>query len=139
MAAVRWRAELKIGDAVILACILGAALSMIAWQILPTAGDGRLWLELSGPEAHERTPVDRIPAEAGWRRNVAGAAGGLVLAYVPEQGFHVESASCPDRLCVNSGFIRRAGQSIVCVPNEIIIRLLTDGGEGGGELDGVLR
>lgn len=39
----------------------------------------------------------------------------------------VTDADCPDKTCVHTGRIARAGQSIVCLPNGIVI---TIGGDG---------
>ena len=44
----------------------------------------------------------------------------------PHGGVRVEEADCPTQDCVHTGTITRAGQSIVCLPARIIIRL-----EGG--------
>jgi len=41
----------------------------------------------------------------------------------------VESA-CPHGICVRSGWVARAGDMIVCVPNRVIVRV-----EGEGEAD----
>ena len=48
-----------------------------------------------------------------------------------QPGVRVEHADCPTQDCVHTGIITRAGQSIVCLPARIIIRL-----EGGSEPDG---
>lgn len=38
----------------------------------------------------------------------------------------IEEADCPDRLCVNQGRISHTGESIVCLPHRVTIRI-----EGG--------
>lgn len=43
-------------------------------------------------------------------------------------------ADCPDKYCVNQRAISRKGESIVCLPNEVIVEVT--GGEDA-ELDGV--
>jgi len=37
---------------------------------------------------------------------------------------YVEEADCPDGLCVKQGKIRRAGESIICLPHKLIIRIV---------------
>ena len=49
----------------------------------------------------------------------------LHLVLSPEE-VYMEAADCPTQDCVHTGTITRAGQSIVCLPARIIIRL-----EGG--------
>ncbi len=44
----------------------------------------------------------------------------------------VTEADCPDRVCVRTGKISRAGQSIICVPAKIVIEVT--GGEPGEDL-----
>jgi hypothetical protein len=46
----------------------------------------------------------------------------------------MRNAPCNGRICVNQGWIRLPGQSIVCIPGEILIRI-----EGSAPLDGVTR
>lgn len=44
----------------------------------------------------------------------------------------VISADCPDRDCVRRGYISRSGESAVCLPGRLVIRI-----SGAGEVDGV--
>lgn len=44
----------------------------------------------------------------------------------------VISADCPDRDCVRRGYISRPGESAVCLPGRLVIRI-----SGAGEVDGV--
>jgi len=37
---------------------------------------------------------------------------------------YVESATCPDGICVNHSPIYRSGQSIVCLPNQVVITVI---------------
>lgn len=36
---------------------------------------------------------------------------------------YMESASCPDQICVKHTAIRKSGQSIVCLPNRVIVEV----------------
>lgn len=42
----------------------------------------------------------------------------------------IADATCPDRLCVHQGAVRYAGQSIVCLPNKVVVTV--ERGEDGG-------
>ena len=42
----------------------------------------------------------------------------------------VIEASCPDQICVNQGTIRYDGESIVCLPNQLIVTV--EGGKSNG-------
>ena len=39
-----------------------------------------------------------------------------------------EDANCPDRLCVSWGKINKPGETILCLPHRIIIRIIGEGG-----------
>ncbi len=41
----------------------------------------------------------------------------------------VRSASCPDKICANHNAVFRVGETIVCLPNELVIRVV---GEDSG-------
>lgn len=34
-------------------------------------------------------------------------------------------SSCPDKICISAGFLDRAGQSAVCLPNKIILKIVS--------------
>lgn len=39
----------------------------------------------------------------------------------------VAKSDCPDRVCVNTGRISRAGEAIICVPNRVSIKIIGEG------------
>lgn len=36
---------------------------------------------------------------------------------------YITSASCPDQICVNHKAIRHSGETIICLPNKVIIEI----------------
>ncbi len=46
----------------------------------------------------------------------------------------MEAANCPDKICVNQKAISKAGESIICLPNKVVVSIV--GGEEK-ELDAV--
>ncbi len=42
------------------------------------------------------------------------------------------SSDCPDKICVNTGFINKKGQSAVCLPNKLVLKIT------GSDVDTVL-
>ncbi len=47
----------------------------------------------------------------------------------------MEYANCPDGLCINQGKIAESGQTIICLPNKVMVTI-----EGeDGELDAVVQ
>lgn len=43
---------------------------------------------------------------------------------------NIVSADCPDKLCVHQHEISKAGESIICLPHKLVVRI-----EGTGEVD----
>ncbi len=35
----------------------------------------------------------------------------------------VVSSDCPDKICKNTGFISKSGESIICMPNKMIVEI----------------
>ena len=50
---------------------------------------------------------------------------------VDRDGAWFETAACPDQVCVRTGKITRAGQTAVCLPARLSVRLTGDGGVDG--------
>lgn len=53
--------------------------------------------------------------------------GGTNTLVISDGTARIIDARCPDKLCVNQGSIRYTGQSIVCLPNRLIVTVY--GGE----------
>lgn len=47
----------------------------------------------------------------------------------------VVEASCPDKVCVNMGFIKNKALPITCLPNKLVIKIEASGSSDG--LDGI--
>lgn len=45
---------------------------------------------------------------------------------VHDGGVEVVEASCPDDVCVKTGFITKSNQSIVCIPNKVSIKIVSN-------------
>jgi hypothetical protein len=59
--------------------------------------------------------------------------------YSPINGVEIEvkngkaafaESDCPDKICVNTGFIGNTGQSAVCLPNRLTLRIVGDSDNG---------
>ena len=56
--------------------------------------------------------------------------GGSHFLVIEDGTAKVTAADCPDKLCVNQKAIRFQGESIICLPHRLEIRI--EGGEEGG-------
>lgn len=53
---------------------------------------------------------------------LSGSAGQIIVQ-ADDGKIWIHQVSCPDQLCKKMGKIGQAGQVIVCVPNELVIRI----------------
>ncbi|MBR3995200.1 MAG: NusG domain II-containing protein [Clostridia bacterium] len=47
---------------------------------------------------------------------------------------YMESASCPDGICVAHHPVFRSGESIVCLPNKVVVTVITDSDTGSPDI-----
>ena len=118
----RWWAP---GDVFIVLAVIALSVFLISRSVAGAGGDSRLEASISvnGKEV-------RVVALAGETRKLA-IDGYQGKSYVEISGGRVrmEDSACPDKLCVKSGWISRPGESIVCLPNRVVIEVRS--GEGG--------
>ena len=110
------------GLVALLVAAMALACAWTAWN--RDTGDGALTAVVSV----DGNEVERLPLGGGTERTYR--SGGYTLRVVlTAEGVRVEEADCPTQDCVHTGTIRRPGQSIVCLPARVIIRL--EGGTAG--------
>jgi hypothetical protein len=49
---------------------------------------------------------------------------GTTIVEVSQGRVRVLSSPCPEHICMNTGWISKTGQLIVCMPNRIVVRLV---------------
>ena len=76
------------------------------------------------------------PLDAPGLFEVAGSEGALALQ-VQDGAIRVVSSGCPDQTCVHTAAASRAGQSIVCLPNRVLIKVEGGAPESGKGVDAV--
>ena len=108
-------------DFIIIACMIAVGLFVMA-VVLLTQKDGEMvTVEVSGE------PVASFPLSEELTYVINGKNGGTNTLMIKDGYAWVSEASCPDGLCKNMGKIRNSSQSIICLPNEVVIRIT--GGE----------
>ena len=119
------------GLVVLLVVALAAACALAVWSRGNDAGELTAVVTVDGVET-ERIPLKNFP---DGERTYSGNGYTLHVQLEVSQGesglgLYVAAADCPTQDCVHTGTITREGQSIVCLPARIIIRL-----EGGERVD----
>nr|WP_325186505.1 NusG domain II-containing protein [uncultured Oscillibacter sp.] len=133
----------NVWDALVVLAVLALAAggALAVWS---GGGDGTLTavVTIDGEEADRFSPADLLEGPRTYTNNgytLEVACGLRQLENPPpdhappagEAGVRAAWADCPTQDCVRTGLITRSGQSIVCLPAGIIIRL-----EGGAAEDG---
>ena len=54
---------------------------------------------------------------------IHGAWGGTNTLIIENGTARISEASCPDKICVHQGPISQSGELMVCLPNEVIVRI----------------
>lgn len=67
-------------------------------------------------------PVQKVSLRMDKRINVEGEKGSVVIE-VKEGRVRVVESSCFQKICVNTGWINKPGQNIVCLPNKVLITI----------------
>ena len=118
----RKKAAPKRGDLYLMVgCLLAALVCCCLWFLLRQDG-GTVIVEQNGREtARYALSEDRTV-------RIEGAAGYNLLVIENGEAWIME-ADCPNRLCVQTGRIRYGGQSIVCLPHRLAVRI-TGGASG---------
>lgn len=95
-----------------------------------------LWFGLFSEEA-----VEAVVLRDGIELARLDLRGMEIVEYEPEPGVVIRygqgtvcfaSSDCPDGVCVRTGVLNRAGQTAVCLPNRLVIRV-----EGEGDVDAI--
>ena len=124
------RPELKFNryDAVVAVVVALLAVAAALWFCLPRTQTGDLTVVISvGGQETQRTGLkDFAPttlSHNGYTLTVAADGDSVWIA----------SSDCPTQDCVHTGHIRRGGQSIVCLPAQVVVYL--EGGVQSGAPD----
>ncbi len=48
---------------------------------------------------------------------------------VKDEEIRIQSSTCPEQICVNTGYISEPGLAIVCLPHKVIINIEAVGGQ----------
>jgi hypothetical protein len=78
--------------------------------------------------------VSELPISADTELVVEGYQGGTNKIIINSSEVYVSEADCPDALCVKTGKISRAGETVVCLPHRVVVEIK---GKDGGSDDGV--
>ena len=106
----------------IAAILLAAGLAFLFFRPQPSESLSRAEISVDGRTAME------LDLSEDQVLTVDGAGGGYNRIQVRDGAVSVLEASCPDKVCVHTGTVRYPGETIVCLPNRMIITVIQGGG-----------
>ncbi|MBQ3797334.1 MAG: NusG domain II-containing protein [Butyrivibrio sp.] len=71
--------------------------------------------------------VASFPLNSDTVYEIEGYNGGHNTLIIKDGKAHLEDSSCPDHLCEHMGRIDREGQSIICLPNRVVVEIQESG------------
>ncbi len=96
--------------------VVAAVLFFTLWR---WSADGRaVEVQVDG------TTVATLPLDIDTTFVINGADGGHNTLVIADGRATVTEATCPDGVCVRHRAIDRAGQSIICLPNKVVVRVV---------------
>lgn len=110
---------------VFLAAVLIAALGFLSW--IPRGDDAPVAvIEQNGQE------LRRIDLSQVTEMEEIHLGGDIpVTIQVGPGEISIAESACPDQICVNTGVLTRPGQSAVCLPARVAVRMIGEDTNGG--------
>lgn len=117
-------------DIAVVAIILFVALGIWGWRMFaPQSEAKRIEIICDG----KLTDTIVLPAADDV---IALGEDGHVKLELKDHKIRFLETDCPDKICVRTGFISKVGQSAVCLPNRIVVRITGGNGNETG-VDGI--
>lgn len=66
---------------------------------------------------------DEIPIKSNYQNIEVKGSIGVVNVSIEDENILIKSSSCRNKLCVHSGRIKNPGESLICAPNKVLIRV----------------
>ena len=125
---------MKKADYILIAVVLVAAIiySVSGW-LMPSVSSKGATVEIAVNASHfasyplESSTVVTVPIDQNGHHNILVIQNGTVK---------MTEANCPDLVCVKSNAISKVGQTIVCLPNRVVVEIK---GKGKSEVDDVVQ
>lgn len=111
------RSRMKWGDFVVIGCVLLLAAALALFLAVQAAGD-RLYAEIWKDGAL----VERVALTDATDRTIE--VDGRNTIVLSGKTARMAAADCRDQVCVRTGTLSRAGQTAVCLPHRVVLRLV---------------
>ena len=107
--------KIRKSDIILIAAILLLALGVLLYSVLPGKNGASVTVSVNGIKtATYSLGIDREVTIHGYRD-------GVNVLKISDGKAAVIEASCPDGICVSMREIYRNGESIICLPNRVVV------------------
>lgn len=113
--------------AVILVVTAAVLLGVRIWQKGNTGDSAQVVVTIDGQQ------YGSYPLNEDRTERIELPDGSYNILVISEGYANVSEASCPDQICVKHNHVRFKGETIVCLPNKVVVEII--GGENNG-IDG---
>lgn len=116
------RTKIGIGDIIVtLAAVLIAILFLLPHGFRDSGDEYTVLI---------KTDTEESVYELSTNRTVSVHSSGYdITVEIKDNAVRVADSSCPDRICVSSGWVRSPSRPIICAPAKVLIRIQSGGGD----------
>lgn len=116
------RSRMKWGDFIIIGAVLLTAAALALFLAVQAAGD-RLYAEIW----QDGVRIERVALTDATDRTIDVDGHNTIV--LSGQTAEIQWADCRDQVCVRTGTLSRAGQTAVCLPHRVVLRLIGENTE----------
>jgi Uncharacterized protein conserved in bacteria len=127
-------------DLIVFAAVAAAAVALgcFFWQQAAASGD-----DLTAVISQNGTVLETVRLSTiaeGERQEFTVSGDYTAVVALERDRVCIESSTCPSQDCVHTGWISRPGQSVVCLPNRLVVELTgsSSGGAASSAVDVVI-
>ena len=109
--------KLKNNDLILIGVLLAGFAVLMVMLMLTKSGGTYAVVSVDSVE------VASFPLNQDITYEIDGYNGGRNTLIIKDGKAHLEDSSCPDHLCEHMGKIHKVGQSIICLPNRVVVEI----------------
>lgn len=109
----------------IVGLVLLLSVSVILFQYFKTRGQEQLYAYIYSENVLVQV-IDLTAVEEPYSFTIGDKDKGYNTVEVRHNSIGITAASCPDHVCMNTGFIETDLVPIVCLPNKLVIEIHTE-------------
>lgn len=125
--------RIRKNDMILAAVVLAAAGGLLLLQYFKADASAGSVAVYQGKER-----IASYPLTADDKIVLSGIDGGTNMLVICDGQAYIKEADCPDGLCIKQGSISQNGQSIICLPHQLVITIEgEDGTDAGTDAAGI--